>query len=161
MLGCKKNAREITSDMLNPAQDLWTRYLIWGRTATLSQAWPIPREQGWPLCKAREVAGHDALQTFSSAGLRENTFSQKLTISSIRQSSPAEIAIHSSTLAWRIPRTEEPGGLQSMASKRFEHDWATFTFSFSWRRMTSFKPYTFHSYLLMFNRDTMVMKCGK
>ena len=28
-------------------------------------------------------------------------------------------------LAWRIPRTEEPGGLQSMGSQRVRHDWAT------------------------------------
>ena len=63
--------------MLDPAQDLCARHLIWGRTATLSQDWPIPREQEWSLCKAYEVAGYDVLQTFSSAGLRENTFSQK------------------------------------------------------------------------------------
>ena len=29
---------------------------------------------------------------------------------------------HSSILAWRIPRTEEPGGLQSMGSQRVGHD---------------------------------------
>ena len=29
---------------------------------------------------------------------------------------------HSSTLAWRIPWIEEPGGLQSMAWQRFRHD---------------------------------------
>ena len=33
-----------------------------------------------------------------------------------------KMATHSSTLAWRIPRTEEPGGLQSMASQRVRHD---------------------------------------
>ena len=32
------------------------------------------------------------------------------------------MAPHSSTLAWRIPRTEEPGGLQSMGSLRVVHD---------------------------------------
>ena len=32
------------------------------------------------------------------------------------------MATHSSTLAWRIPRTEEPGGLQSMGSQRIRHD---------------------------------------
>ena len=36
-----------------------------------------------------------------------------------------EMATHSSTLAWKIPRTEEPGRLQSMGSQRVEHDWAT------------------------------------
>ena len=34
-------------------------------------------------------------------------------------------APHSSVLAWRIPWTEEPGGLQSMGSQRVRRDWAT------------------------------------
>ena len=46
-------------------------------------------------------------------------------------------ATHSSTLAWKIPWTEDPGGLQSMGSLRVGHDWATslslFTFM-HWRR---------------------------
>ena len=33
-----------------------------------------------------------------------------------------EMAIHSSILAWRIPWTEEPGGLWSMGSQRVGHD---------------------------------------
>ena len=33
------------------------------------------------------------------------------------------MATHSSTLAWRIPWTEEPGGLQSTGSQRVRHDW--------------------------------------
>ena len=33
-----------------------------------------------------------------------------------------EMATHSSILAWEIPWTEEPGGLQSMGSQRFAHD---------------------------------------
>ena len=44
---------------------------------------------------------------------------------------------HSSTLAWKIPWTEEPHRLQSMGSLRVRHDWATslslFTFM-HWRR---------------------------
>ena len=36
-----------------------------------------------------------------------------------------EVAIHSSTIAWKIPWTEEPGRLQSMGSQRVRHDWAT------------------------------------
>ena len=35
------------------------------------------------------------------------------------------MAAHSSTLAWRIPRTEEPGGLQSMGSQTVRHDLVT------------------------------------
>ena len=33
-----------------------------------------------------------------------------------------EMAIHSSILAWKMPRTEEPGGLQSMGSQRVRLD---------------------------------------
>ena len=47
------------------------------------------------------------------------------------------MAPHSSTPAWKIPWTEEPGRLQSMGSPRVGHDWATslslFTFM-HWRR---------------------------
>ena len=35
------------------------------------------------------------------------------------------MATHSSTLAWKIPWTEEPGGLQSMGSQRVRYDWVT------------------------------------
>ena len=36
-----------------------------------------------------------------------------------------EMATHSSTLAWRIPRREEPCRLQSMGLQRVRHDWVT------------------------------------
>ena len=52
-------------------------------------------------------------------------------------SSEKALAPHSSTLAWKIPWTEEPGGLQSMGLLRVRDDWATslslFTFT-HWRR---------------------------
>ena len=38
------------------------------------------------------------------------------------------MTMQSSILAWRIPWTEKPGGLQSMDSQRVGHDWATDTF---------------------------------
>ena len=40
------------------------------------------------------------------------------------------MALHSSTLAWRIPWIEEPGRLQSMGSLGVGHDWSNFTFTF-------------------------------
>ena len=40
------------------------------------------------------------------------------------------VAPHSSTLAWKIPWTEGPGGLQSMGSLGVGHDWATLTVHF-------------------------------
>ena len=47
------------------------------------------------------------------------------------------MAPHFSTLAWKTPWTEEPGGLQSMGSWRVGHDWATSLWLFTfmhWRR---------------------------
>ena len=40
-----------------------------------------------------------------------------------------EMATHASILAWRIPWTVEPSGLQSMGSQRFGQDWTTNTFT--------------------------------
>ena len=45
-------------------------------------------------------------------------------VQSLDQEDPLEkeMATHSSTLVWKIPWTEEPGGLQSMGSQRVGHD---------------------------------------
>ena len=40
------------------------------------------------------------------------------------------MATHSSILTWKSPWIEEPGGLQSLGSKRVRHDQATNTFNF-------------------------------
>ena len=56
-----------------------------------------------------------------------------------------EMATHSSVLAWRIPGTGEPGGLQSMRSHRVGHDWsdlaavaaAQYFISFWWESRSS------------------------
>ena len=48
---------------------------------------------------------------------------QETWVRSLGQEDPLEkeMAIHSSTLAWKIPWMEEPGGLQSMESQRVGH----------------------------------------
>ena len=51
-----------------------------------------------------------------------------------------EMPSHSSTLPWKIPRTEEPGRLQSMGLQRVRHDWVTslsFTLPYGWARSQS------------------------
>ena len=55
-----------------------------------------------------------------------------------------EMATHSSTLAWKIPWTEEPGGLQSMGSQRVGHNGAT-------------SPHLFH--FNMFSGFTYLVMC--
>ena len=48
------------------------------------------------------------------------------------------MTIHSSTLAWRIPWTETPGGLQPTGSQRVGHDWVTNTFTLLEAKMILF-----------------------
>ena len=57
---------------------------------------------------------------------------QETLVWSLGQEDPLdkEMATHSSTLAWRIPWMEKPGGLQSMGSQRVRHNCVT-NFSFS------------------------------
>ena len=47
---------------------------------------------------------------------------QETWVQTLGQEDPWRMATHSSILAWRIPGTEEPGGLQSIGSQRVRHD---------------------------------------
>ena len=57
------------------------------------------------------------------------------------------MATHASILVWRIPWTEEPGGLQSLGLQRVGHNWATnsFTFPLFQLRLWYFYPVTIHT----------------
>ena len=61
--------------------------------------------------------------SFGSAGKESACSAGDLgLISGLGRSPEGSMATHSSILAWRIPWTEEPGGLQPMESKRVGHD---------------------------------------
>ena len=49
---------------------------------------------------------------------------QEMHVKSLNQEEPLEeeMATHSNILAWKIPWTEEPGGLQSMGLQKVRHD---------------------------------------
>ena len=47
---------------------------------------------------------------------------QEIRVRSLGWEDPLEKATHSNVLAWKIVRTEEPGGLQSMGSQRVGHN---------------------------------------
>ena len=51
---------------------------------------------------------------------------QEMLVQSLGQEDPLEeeMATHSSILSWRIPQTQEPGGLPSKGSQIVRHDWA-------------------------------------
>ena len=85
-----------------------------------------------------ELPGYSLIKTWLSIahnGKVGNKYYIKL--SDVDLFSEKAMATHSSTLAWKIPWTEEPGGLQSMGSRRVGHNWVTslslFTFM-HWRR---------------------------
>ena len=62
-----------------------------------------------------------------SSGIKKLHAAQETRVWSLHCEDPLEkgMATHSSILAWRIPWSEEHGGLQSKGSQRVRHDWAT------------------------------------
>ena len=112
--------------------------LCWGYQSEhlhLPVAWASLQNGVPELHNPRERAVRWKLYFFLCSSLRSHITPLLITCYSLR--SEKAMAPHSSTLAWKIPWTEEPGGLQSMRSLRVGHDWATslslFTFM-HWRR---------------------------
>ena len=61
-------------------------------------------------------------QIIFACGIPFSTLATVLSCPLLIPKSEKATATHSSTLAWKIPWTEEPGGLQSMGSLRVGHD---------------------------------------
>ena len=83
------------------------------------------------------------------------------------------MATHFSILAWRIPWTEEPGGLQSMQVQRAGHDWETFIHFFivpctgpslwyacSWLQPVDFSLVAVHGFSSCSLQASLVVPCG-
>ena len=80
-----------------------------------------------PLFLLRESHGQSERLTLSLSFIPElnNTKKKKKNYSFFFLTIPhleKALATHSSTLAWKLPWTEEPGGLQSMGSRRVGHN---------------------------------------
>ena len=71
---------------------------------------------------------------------------QEMQIWSLSREDPLEegMATHSSILAWKIPWTEEPGGVQFMGPQKVRHDWAL-EHTYTHRRLT-LNLFTFTEY---------------
>ena len=83
-------------------------------------------------------------------------------VRSLGQEDPLEeeMATHSSTLAWRIPGTGEPGGLPSMGSHRIGHDWSDLAAAAA--VMDSWGPITYLNLLLLcFHWASLVVQTVK
>ena len=72
-----------------------------------------------------------------------------------------EMAIHSSTLAWKIPRTEEPGRLQSMGSPKSWTRLSNFTFTFFLKNSISDNEKTLILIVFQFNYFVTSMSVKK
>ena len=81
----------------------------------------------------------------SSSVVKNLPAMQEMQVWSLGQGDPLEegMATHSTILAWTIPCTEEPGGLQSMRLQRVIHDWS------DWARKTVYRLYVLVDFHLL------------
>ena len=70
----------------------------------------------------------------SGSVIKNSPEMQEMWVQSMGQEDPLEegMATHSSILAWKIPCTEEPGGLWSMRSQRVGHEWSDWAAAACW-----------------------------
>ena len=74
--------------------------------------------------KVRGMQINDEMTSLASQMIKRLSTMRETWVQSLGQEDPLEkeMAIHFSTIAWKIPWTEEPGRLQSMGSQRVGHD---------------------------------------
>ena len=84
-----------------------------------------------PTCQYR--VGHDWSDLAAAAAANAVDTRDASSILGQQNTLEKEMAAHSSMLAWRIPLTEEPGGLQSMGSQRVGHSRACMHLRFKFR----------------------------
>ena len=90
-----------------------------GLLVTALRLWSLQRLPTVKCLKVHERVSPRAQQVKNPPAIQETQF-QSLG----REDPPEEgMAAHSSVLAWEIPWTEEPGGLQSRGSQRVVHNW--------------------------------------
>ena len=89
-------------------QETWVQSLGW--EGPLREGHGNPLQDSWASLEAQTVKNLPAIQV--------------TWVQSLGWGDPLEkgMAIHSSILAWRIPWTEEPGGLQFMGSQKVGHE---------------------------------------
>ena len=75
-------------------------------------------------CSKGQGHGSEGIFCFVEAGFLRETYSEELRTQRqlLRLTLEKAMASHSSTLAWKIPWTKEPGGLQSMGTLRVGQD---------------------------------------
>ena len=106
--------------------------LLYSRDPLLG--WPCTKyHQSWTILTGEEsmIDNYTDTKGFKASlvahMVKNLPIMQDAWVQSLGQEDPLEkeMATHSSILAWRIPRTEEPEGLQSMGSQNVRYDWLT------------------------------------
>ena len=101
-----------------------------GQICPEGRSLPIPAFEIGRGCGSRFILFYELLQCILVAQTVKNLPAmQETQVQSLGREDLLEkgMATHSSILAWRIPWTGEPGGLQSTGLQRVRHDWATNT----------------------------------
>ena len=95
----------------------------------------------------RRYNSHTCFLVLVAQAVKNPPAVQETWVRSLGREDPLEqkMATHTSILAWRIPWTEEPGGLQSMGSQRVRYDWATNIFTWWSFTETQFTYQIVHS----------------
>ena len=116
---------------------LQARILEWVATSCCRGSSPLRDQTGlfWGSCICRHVWASLVSQTVKCLPAIQETWVQSL---GWEDPLEKEMATHFSTLAWKIPRTEEPGRLQSMRSEESDTtEWLDFfTYVISWWNYT-------------------------
>ena len=120
--------------------ETWVWSLSWEdplEKGTATQFWPGEFHGLYIAWGRKESDRTEWLSLSQSFSNTPCSWTQLILVPSILECAEKAMAPYSSTLAWKIPWTEEPGRLQSMGLLRVGHDWATsrslFTFM-HWRR---------------------------
>ena len=104
------------------------RWCYWGNSLLRRKTvnWYLNDSNGAPLQCSRLENPMDGGAWWAAAhGVAEvQTWLSDFTFTFHSHALEKEMATHSSVLAWRIPGTEEPGGLPSMGSHRVRHNWS-------------------------------------
>ena len=85
---------------------------------------PHVRDGESRMCKYNQQSQHEDGWFFQNVASVSFLFPLLSNSTFVAWEMEKEMATHSSILAWRIPGTEEPGGLLSMGSHRVRHDWS-------------------------------------